>query len=167
MFMKKRAVHTAADACGLYSISPSGVEDKTMSVEHARRYQPANANIAHESLDGEVVAINVATGVYYSLTGTAAVIWDAMIVGASAREIASRFADGGADVLESCAGFLDSLVAEGLLAVADDALRAEAAPQAAVPFAPPVFLKYTDMQEMLLADPIHEVTEKGWPFVAQ
>jgi hypothetical protein len=137
-----------------------------MPSEHQNRYKPANANIAHESLDGEVVVINVATGVYYSLTGTAAVIWDAMVAGASAKEIASAFANGGAEVVESCAGFLDSLVAEGLLAAADDAPRAEAVPQAAVPFAPPAFLKYTDMQEMLLADPIHEVTEKGWPYVA-
>jgi hypothetical protein len=27
----------------------------------------------------------------------------------------------------------------------------------------PSFEKYSDMQEMLLLDPIHEVSEAGWP----
>lgn len=132
-----------------------------------QRYQPANANIAHESLGGEVVVINVATGVYYSLSGTAAVIWDAMIAGASTKAIAAAFPGGGAEVLEACAGFLDALVAEGLLVVADGVLHKAVAPHAAAPFEPPTFLKYTDMQAMLLADPIHEVTDKGWPYLAQ
>lgn len=132
-----------------------------------QRYQPANANIAHESLGGEVVVINVATGVYYSLSGTAAVIWDAMIAGAPTKAIASAFEGGGAEVLEACAGFLDALVAEGLLVAADDGPKTAVAPQVASPFEPPTFLKYTDMQAMLLADPIHEVTEKGWPYLAE
>jgi hypothetical protein len=31
------------------------------------------------------------------------------------------------------------------------------------PFATPVLEKYTDMEAMLLVDPIHEVNEAGWP----
>jgi hypothetical protein len=27
----------------------------------------------------------------------------------------------------------------------------------------PVLNKYTDMQDLLLLDPIHEVDERGWP----
>jgi hypothetical protein len=30
-------------------------------------------------------------------------------------------------------------------------------------FQPPLLQKYTDMQDLLLLDPIHEVDEKGWP----
>lgn len=32
-----------------------------------------------------------------------------------------------------------------------------------VPFEPPVLEKYTDMQDLLLLDPIHEVDDTGWP----
>jgi hypothetical protein len=31
------------------------------------------------------------------------------------------------------------------------------------PYLKPSFEKYSDMQEMLLLDPIHEVSEVGWP----
>ena len=30
----------------------------------------------------------------------------------------------------------------------------------------PIIEKFTDMQELLLLDPIHEVDEKGWPHQA-
>ena len=30
-------------------------------------------------------------------------------------------------------------------------------------FAPPAFEKFTDMEELLLLDPIHEVGDTGWP----
>lgn len=30
-------------------------------------------------------------------------------------------------------------------------------------FTPPVLNKFTDMQELLLLDPIHDVDETGWP----
>jgi hypothetical protein len=41
-----------------------------------------------------------------------------------------------------------------------------AAPEFATPpgaFGPPRLQKFTDMQELLLLDPIHEVDEAGWP----
>jgi hypothetical protein len=30
-------------------------------------------------------------------------------------------------------------------------------------FSPPVLQKFSDMQELLLVDPIHEVKAEGWP----
>jgi hypothetical protein len=30
-------------------------------------------------------------------------------------------------------------------------------------FSRPILTKYTDMKELLLLDPIHEVDETGWP----
>ena len=32
-----------------------------------------------------------------------------------------------------------------------------------LPFAAPVLHKYTDMEDLLLLDPIHDVDESGWP----
>jgi hypothetical protein len=31
------------------------------------------------------------------------------------------------------------------------------------PFAPPIFERYDDMRDLLTLDPIHEVSEEGWP----
>ncbi|HEY9704008.1 MAG TPA: PqqD family protein, partial [Allocoleopsis sp.] len=36
-------------------------------------------------------------------------------------------------------------------------------PNEKLPFAQPLLEKYTDMQDLLLLDPIHEVDEIGWP----
>jgi hypothetical protein len=32
-------------------------------------------------------------------------------------------------------------------------------------FEPPVLEKFTDMQDLILLDPVHEVDERGWPHV--
>jgi len=34
------------------------------------------------------------------------------------------------------------------------------------PFVKPILQKYTDMADLLLLDPIHEVGEQGWPHPA-
>ena len=31
------------------------------------------------------------------------------------------------------------------------------------PYSPPVLNSYTDMEELLLLDPIHDVDQAGWP----
>jgi hypothetical protein len=31
------------------------------------------------------------------------------------------------------------------------------------PFQPPLFEKFTDMEAMLLLDPVHDVDDEGWP----
>ena len=68
---------------------------------------------------------------------------------------------------------LDELREEELI-VADDAngklpsndnvagtTKPEASPRAE--FRTPIFEKFTDMQELILLDPIHQVDEAGWP----
>jgi hypothetical protein len=63
--------------------------------------------------------------------------------------------------------FIDQLVAEALVdaepapEAGDDMTAASAA--APQEFVEPLLQKYTDMEEMLLLDPIHEVDEHGWP----
>lgn len=58
----------------------------------------------------------------------------------------------------------EDLVVEGF-ATADR--RPTAAPElrpVLAPFVPPVLRKYTDMQEFMLVDPLHDVDEQaGWP----
>jgi len=63
--------------------------------------------------------------------------------------------------------FLSRLIKEGLVAPADDedditAIRPRPI-GAENAFSAPLLEKYSDMQELLLLDPIHEVGERGWP----
>ena len=71
------------------------------------------------------------------------------------------------DLIADPAGALvDELVREGILVSADEPGPAVLAPQngtAARRYEAPALAKFTDMQELLLLDPVHEVDEAGWP----
>lgn len=159
-------------ACDFQQISEKAnrkARFEILSMEQSQtRYQLNEKDVVSELLDGEVVVIHLQSGTYYSMLASAADIWGALVGGWSAEEIAEQLDAGGdrrqhikADVMR----FLETLVAEELIVpVAGDSCdepRADFQPTA--PFAAPELQKYTDMQELLLVDPIHEVTDQGWP----
>jgi hypothetical protein len=124
--------------------------------------------VIHQTLDGEVIAVNLDTGVYYSLVGTAAAIWETLDGGASVEDAIShaavRYEAPRSDVEAAVVRFIDELRAEGLVVEAAVDGPAPPTPEpSGAPFAPPALAKFTDMQELLLLDPIHEVDETGWP----
>jgi hypothetical protein len=144
----------------------------------SRQYRLRGAPIIHDTIDNETIAINQQTGAYYSLEGPAARVWEQLADGGSAGSIAARLADELAvppDVLaQHVARFLDELHAEQLIVAADGGAapaegggaHAPAEPSSADrPASPGLFTlqRYTDLEVMLLADPIHEVDETGWP----
>jgi hypothetical protein len=127
--------------------------------------------VIHQTLDGEVIVVNLDSGVYYSLVGSAAGVWASLEEGASAgqavEDAVGRY-DAPRQVVEAAVTrFVDELHEEGLIV---EAGAEEPRPAAAVadgaahlPFAAPVLDRYTDMQELLILDPIHEVDDAGWP----
>jgi hypothetical protein len=123
--------------------------------------------VVHETTDGEVLSIDFTSGSYYSLTGPAEVIWTA--VGDHAdldqivRSVADRYHDD--DLIGRIRVFLDSLVAEGLLDRAEiEGDGSAPAPRGGPePLGEPAVEKYTDMEEIILLDPVHDVSEAGWP----
>jgi Coenzyme PQQ synthesis protein D (PqqD) len=129
--------------------------------------------VVHETIDGETIVIHMGTGTYYSLEGTAAEVWalvgSGLGRGAVVAGVRHRF-DGDAALVEpSVFAFLDELIAEGLIVAGASTLVAVDAPaarngSAPARFEPPVLRKYTDMQEFMLVDPLHEVDAgAGWP----
>jgi hypothetical protein len=128
-------------------------------------------DVVHETVDGEVILISLQTGSYYSLEGSGAQIWAALLDGRCAAEVIAELeagcrAEPGA-IRNAVLDLVEELMAERLVepdgpGVEEPAQRPEA-PAGAVPFVPPVFHKFTDMQDFLLVDPIHEVGEAGWP----
>lgn len=133
----------------------------------------AHSEIAHERVDAEVIAINLRTGAYFSLLGTAADGWDLLHAGSdvstAADVLAERYGVDRARVEADLGPFAASLVQEELLAPAQEsAVRAVELPPlpADSTYRPPTLEKYDDMEELLLLDPIHEVDEAGWPVMA-
>lgn len=126
-------------------------------------------SIIHEMFGDETIIVNLDTGNYYSAQGVASVIWGFVMEGASEAGILKRvkgeFEGSSDEISVATAEFLDQLVAESLVDcedVADGGGELEAGKRDKM-FSVPILQKYTDMEEMLLLDPIHEVDEHGWP----
>jgi len=134
-------------------------------------YQISTGKIAHQNIDGEIIVIHFDTGDYYSMTGTAAVLWEMMmtVTPLDLDRIRARFVSWDNRAETALKRFLDVLVGEGLIHTADGAGGGKAGNgsdgDARIVFADPVVEKYSDMKTILLADPIHDVEEEGWPKV--
>jgi hypothetical protein len=129
-----------------------------LQVLNDARYEVNKPDVVDESVDGEVLIVHLGTGTYYSSRGAGDSAWQLLASGRTASESAGPLGLAEAEVQE----FLDQLVSEGLLRprTAEAAHLAEFRPVSG----PLLLEKYTDMQELLLLDPIHDVDEEeGWP----
>ena len=125
--------------------------------------------VISEPMDEELVVINLDSGCYYSLNKTAAHLWNHLEQGYSvnqaARQMALLYGSEEASVLNDFTSFVESLMEEGLIRSGESGTGngppLKEGPDE--PYLKPRFEKYSDMQEMLLLDPIHEVSEAGWP----
>lgn len=141
----------------------------------ARRFQANSARVVYDTLDGEVIAIRNDTGAYYSMTGTAASIWIALTHGVDTESAAMSVglhhgvAAGSvaADVGPALEDFADQLLTAELIVPLDappTTPQLELPPEnAGMPWATPELQEFTDMADLLLFDPIHEVGPEGWP----
>jgi hypothetical protein len=119
--------------------------------------------VVSETIDGEVVAIDLESGRYYSLEGPAARAWEAIQAGQDVdgfvAAVAAEAGVGADEAQADVAAFLAELEAEGLLLGGDGAGLPSPGPGRV----PLVLNRYTDMQDLIVIDPIHEVDETGWP----
>lgn len=143
-----------------------------MTMSLGVRYQPAGPQIIHELIDGEVVLINLDSGAYYSVDGAGATVWSGIAADLSEEALITyvdaRYHGDSATIAQDVRRFLNELLAEGLIAhTATSGSAAPIAPTESVEtvqrYAPPTLSKYTDMEELITLDPIHEVDERGWP----
>jgi hypothetical protein len=139
------------------------------------RYRVNKPSVILEDFGDEVVIVNLLSGNYYSVDAVGAEIWTMVQKGANALEITTHLSgkyDGAAVIIkEAVIEFIRRIISENLI-IQDAAASAplpvpdDAGDRARKPFAAPELQKYTDMQELLLLDPIHEVDETGWPNIA-
>jgi hypothetical protein len=121
--------------------------------------------VSHQCIDGEVVIINLENGSYYSLLELGARLWELIAAGWSRAEllelVGATYPDEQARMLT--AAFIDELVSEGLVSDAADAQKLPTMIALPPAFAAPQLETFTDLQELLMLDPIHEVDAAGWP----
>jgi len=136
-----------------------------------RSFRVNAGTIVFENYESESLAINLETGTYYSLTGPACRLWTMLSRGAPSAAITDYFTsahEGDRErIAASVRGFLERLEAEQL--IVEDASAARGGPSDDVPPAERTPFEefemrvFTDMQDLLLLDPIHDVDESGWP----
>jgi hypothetical protein len=104
---------------------------------------PNRPDVLDEVFDGEAVLVNLRTGRYYALDARATDVWRAVVAGEP--------------LPPGTEGFAGRLVDEQL-AVSDERFPEPDADG-------PVLEVFTDMQDILLLDPIHDVDydAAGWP----
>ena len=135
------------------------------------RFKVNTPPVIHQTVDGEVIVVNLDNGTYYSIAGTGAEVWGALAAGASVPDavqlVLARYDADRAHAERAVARFVDQLLDEQLISPTADGNGtvgpAPVSAAASLPFEEPALNRFTDMQELLMLDPIHEVDEQGWP----
>lgn len=133
------------------------------------------SGVIHQDFEGEVVVIDLASGSYFSLSGSGGALWRQLSIGPGTVEtLAALLAElhevDHIRASHDVASFLDDLEREGLVVRCDGPAagitsRGDSGPaRVRAPYAPPKVAAYRDLQELFLLDPVHDVDPSaGWP----
>lgn len=137
-----------------------------------QKFKVNTPTVTHETIDGEAVIINLDSGNYYSLVEAGSFIWSIVEQGASASEVQQlvqqTYQGNATEIDRGVRELLSQLQQENLIVPVDGAVElAQPLPSQngheKPLFKAPLLNKFSDMQELLLLDPIHDVDEAGWP----
>jgi hypothetical protein len=121
-------------------------------------YRCNGDRLASTVIDGDAVLVDLATGVYYSLDGTAGTVWQMIENGRTVEEIAQRLAalydTTPAQALSDVESLVLRLLKEDLIVEAPPSEPAalEPLPDHRSPYRAPTLEMYTDMSDLLALD---------------
>lgn len=132
---------------------------------------PNLPHVVAEDFDNEIIIVNLYNGNYYSLRDSAAVIWKLIaqkpLYGVLVEHTAKVYGATAEEVREPVTAFLEHLQRDHMIRT--ETPNGHAGAELIIPavekkFGIPVLEAYSDMQDLLILDPIHDVDEeKGWP----
>lgn len=134
-------------------------------------YEINAPEVVDEIFEDEIVVINFENGNYFSLRQSAIDIWQGVREGRSIRSIASLLeakyeikAEEAETIVSELVGQLER---DGLIRVSSETKQVLSVPRQTekLVFAAPLYEKFTDMNDLLVLDPMHDVDENGWPHV--
>jgi Coenzyme PQQ synthesis protein D (PqqD) len=145
-------------------------------MKNSQVFRINSPQVVCETIDGEVVIVNLDKGIYYSLLKTGADIWSRierqLDRHSLVREVAQAYDGNVEEIAAAIDEFLANLHQEELIiavsiaevANIDNITKKIALVTEKPRFEKPILEKFTDMEDLLLLDPIHEVdVEAGWP----
>jgi len=128
-------------------------------------------DVIYETFDEEIVAVNLETGDYYSITGSGPRIWIDLVSGYPISEIVLRVLDrhtGDADTIAASVSTFAAELEKNNLLVASTAsiprpTKISESSLQKTPYSAPLIKCFADMRDLLMLDPIHDVDDAGWP----
>jgi Coenzyme PQQ synthesis protein D (PqqD) len=132
-------------------------------------YKIDSKNVSWERVENEVIAIQLETGRYYNLLNTSADIWSLLAEGATIESLSrtfSRLFPGNDSVFVEIESFIQECTKAKLLLVEEEfktELVDESILTSLQTWVTPQLIEYSDLQDLILVDPIHDVEESGWP----
>lgn len=139
-------------------------------------YRLNEPDVIEETIDGEAVIVNLATGSYYSADKLGACLWACLSKGfskdAAIQAISEKLETADVDAFQQKADqFIADLLNESVIVTAESAPETTDSIQViidelwqdGIQSESLVLNKYSDMQELLMLDPIHDVDKMGWP----
>ncbi|MGC1307362.1 MAG: PqqD family protein [Phormidesmis sp.] len=143
-------------------------------MENATKLKLNEPDVVSETIDGETVVVSLSTGSYYSLEGSATAVWNLIEAEHTIEQVLDTITqqfEGDRPTMETVVkALIEQLRLEKLIVTLGSAASELSEQPAVDPAAPklafvePSLQKFSDMQELLLLDPIHEVDpQAGWP----
>lgn len=140
-----------------------------MTLKSFRLNEP---DVSAEDFHSEILAVNLKNGHYHSLREAAVPIWRLLMEGRNTETIVQWLAP-----IYGCAtstlapdihDFVSELEKAELIVAAFATESLSTTPpdwltRLSPPYAKPMLETYTEMQDLLLLDPIHDVDATGWP----
>lgn len=155
-----------ARAATRYNVSLKGAN----ATLDTRRFELNSPKIIGEVIDGEVMIIDLVSGIYFNLTGTSAATWPLLVSGMPLHAIVASVSGScepevdAAAIARDLAVFVDRLFAEDIVRESSSATPAAAVPPLSnATYTGFAINRYDDMRALLVVDPVHEVGDFGWP----
>ena len=132
-------------------------------------YRINSPQVVLEVFEDEVILVNLDVGAYYSAEGAGGRVVALLSLGTPVEDLVKILQAEFDGVPAAIAAWVDEFLAEmegeGLIvkAALDAPHRGVAREGKPRPFQAPTLQKYTDLRDLLLLDPIHDVDEAGWP----
>ena len=133
------------------------------------RYKLNEAKMFADISDGMAIVINSITGVYYGMNGLGTEVFQSLLSGCEdgrILETVCAFPGAPATAGDSLKAFIEKLLGFDMLVPTDESGPADASinpATASIDNFVPECNEYKDVQELLFADPIHEVdADTGW-----
>jgi hypothetical protein len=128
----------------------------------------AKPDCVADDFGGEVVVLNIATGVYFSLRDLAAAVWRDLAAGHPGESLIAGMNQIDGQIGKATSIFVENLEGAGLMRRTSPRPIGTAIPESVelvrIGEARLTMQSFDDMKDLILSDPIHDVDEQlGWP----